>query len=196
MKVKSIAAQILEQEIILNKTICRILGVLFFILGTTFGAYVYIPLPWTPVPITLQTFFVLLSGAVLESRLGLLSQTGYVFLGLLGLPVFAEARSGLLVLSGPTGGYLIGFIFASFLIGKLLEKSMISSSVRIIVSMLLGNVIIYLLGAVGLSIVMGYGVKKTILCGVLPFLPGDVMKLLIASFIYRRIQIRCKTIFG
>lgn len=190
------AAQILDQEIIVNKTLCRILGVLFFIIGTILGAYVYIPLPWTPVPITLQTFFVLSSGAVLGSRLGLLSQTGYVFLGLLGLPVFAEARSGLLVLLGPTGGYLIGFLFASFLIGKLVEKSPISSSARIIVSMILGNVIIYLLGALGLSIVMGYGVKKTILCGILPFLPGDTIKLLIAGFLYNRIQSRCKAIFG
>jgi biotin transport system substrate-specific component len=86
---------LLRKEIILNKTLCRVIGIAVFIILTSLGAFVRIPLPFSPVPLTLQTFFVLLGGALLGSNLGALSQLSYIFLGVLGLPVFSGAGSGL-----------------------------------------------------------------------------------------------------
>ena len=84
---------------------------------TAVGAYIMIPLP--PVPITLQTLFVNLAGALLGGYLGALSQVVYILLGVIGLPVFAGGKAGAGVLLGPTGGYLIGFVVGAFVIGKL-----------------------------------------------------------------------------
>ena len=93
---------VLKKEVILDKTLCRVMGVLTFVILTSLGAFVRIPLPFSPVPITLQTFFVLLSGALLGSNLGTISQLSYLLLGASGLPVFTGAGSGLFYLLGPT----------------------------------------------------------------------------------------------
>jgi biotin transport system substrate-specific component len=87
--------------------------------ATAMGAYIMIPLP--PVPITLQTLFVVLAGALLGGRLGALSQVVYLLLGIIGLPVFHGGKGGLGILLGPTGGYLVGFIAAAYVVGKLIE---------------------------------------------------------------------------
>ena len=110
-----------KRDVILDRRVCAVIGVGGFILSTALGAYARIYLPFTPVPITLQTFFVLLSGAVLGKKLGGISQAGYVILGGIGLPLFA-GMGGIEYLFGPTGGYLIGFIVASWVIGKMLER--------------------------------------------------------------------------
>ena len=86
------------------------------------GAYIKIPIPFSPVPITLQVFFIFLAGAMLGARWGTLSVIVYLLLGIVGLPVFSGGASGLGVLLGPTGGYLIGFVVAAFLVGTLCEK--------------------------------------------------------------------------
>ena len=86
---------LLKREVILNKTLCRVMGVLTFVILTSLGAFVRIPLPFTPVPLTLQTFFILLCGAFLGSKLGVTAQLSYMFLGVLGLPIFTGAGSGL-----------------------------------------------------------------------------------------------------
>ncbi|MCH7819743.1 MAG: biotin transporter BioY, partial [Candidatus Marinimicrobia bacterium] len=83
-----------------------------FALLTALGALIRIPLPFTPIPITLQTFFVLLAGAMLGSKRGTLSQMVYVFAGAAGIPIFAGMSSGLALLAGPTGGFLAGFLLA------------------------------------------------------------------------------------
>ncbi|MCX5726738.1 MAG: biotin transporter BioY, partial [Candidatus Saganbacteria bacterium] len=85
-----------RKEIVVSPVACGVIGVFGFIILTAAGAFVRIPLPFTPVPLTLQTFFVLLAGAVLGRKLGLLSQAGYVILGMLGLPIFAGAAGGAL----------------------------------------------------------------------------------------------------
>ena len=114
---------VLKKEIVLNKTLSRIFCLLMFIILTTLGAFIRIPLPFSPVPITLQTFFVLLSGALLGANLGITAQLSYVCLGLSGLPIFTGTGSGALYLFGPTGGYLAGFVLASFLLGKTIKYS-------------------------------------------------------------------------
>src|SRR3989344_147601 len=93
-------------------------------------AWFKIPLPFTPVPITLQTLVVLLSGAMLGPYYGALSMILYIIVGSLGLPVFAGGSSGIGALLGPTGGYLFSYPFASFVIGKMLEKKNINKFLK------------------------------------------------------------------
>jgi|Deesub1362A_J573_1020465.scaffolds.fasta_scaffold02332_7 biotin transport system substrate-specific component len=143
---------------------------------TAVGAFISIPLG--PVPFTLQVLFVLLSGAILGAFLGALSQVVYLLLGVIGLPVFAGGTSGIGHLFGPTGGYLFGFVFASFLVG-LLSKSE-GFWVKFF-SMLLGILVIHFLGVLQLSFVAGMSFKKALLVGSLPFFPFDTFKAFIAS---------------
>jgi len=97
---------------------------------TAIGARVAIPLPFTPVPVTLQVLFPLLAGLLLGSRRGALSQAEYVAAGLAGLPIFAKGGSGLAYFLGPTGGYLLGFIAAAFVVGELAAMNRRNSAVR------------------------------------------------------------------
>ncbi len=113
---------------------------------TTIGAYISIPLG--PVPFTLQTFFVMLSGMLLGSKKGALSMIVYVSMGLVGMPVFANGMSGLSIIAKPTFGYLLGFIIASYVIGKLAEmtKEKENQKMWFTVIPFVGMFIIYLVG--------------------------------------------------
>src|SRR6056297_3878217 len=112
---------------------------------TSIGAYIYIPLPISPVPITIQNFFVFTAGSVLGKKYGFLSQVIYVLIGTIGLPVFAGGTGGIGILFGPTGGYIFGFLAAGYIAGigkqKFLNKSLY---------MILGLAAIYILGVSGL----------------------------------------------
>ena len=143
-------------------------------------AQVKIPLPLTPVPLTGQTFAVLLVGATLGSKRGVLSMLLYITLGAFGLPVFAGGASGLTYLSGPTLGYLIGFVLAAFVTGLLAERGLERSVRTSLLPFLLGTIIIYICGVAWLSIVLG-SFSKAIMAGLVPFLMGDLLKLLAAS---------------
>lgn len=156
---------------------------------TALGAYIFIPLPFTPVPITLQTLFVYLAGDILGGYLGALSQIVYILLGVLGLPVFARGKGGGDVLIGPTGGYLIGFIVAAFIIGKLVKLKRNPTFVWFIFSNLIGTVVIYCFGIFQLSIWIG-SLKKAIILGIFPFLIGDLIKVWLAAYIATRNQIK------
>ena len=149
---------------------------------TAIGAYIIIPLP--PVPITLQTLFLNLAGALLGGYLGALSQVVYILLGVIGLPVFAGGKAGLGVLIGPTGGYLFGFVAAAFVVGKLIALRKKPGLVWTVVSMVAGMVIIYSLGVFQLTLVAKLSVEKAITVGALPFLPGDAVKIVLAALIY------------
>jgi biotin transport system substrate-specific component len=157
---------------------------------TALGAWVSIPLPITPVPVTLQVFFVLLSGAVLGKRLGSLAQMIYLLLGLIGLPVFAGGESGPGVLVGPTGGYLIGFVAAAYLTGMLAESNRGSNFLRMLVASLCGLIPIYLFGVIGLWVWLRSTLPVLLLVGVIPFLPVDAIKAILAGYIASRRQIR------
>lgn len=167
-----------NREITINKALISVLGVISFVTLTALGAWVRIPLPFTPVPISLQTLFVLLSGAFLVKRLGSISQLIYVGLGAFGVPIFAT-QIGLI---GPTGGYLIGFIIAPFVIGKLLENK--KPFLRILVAMSIGSSIILFLGMVQLSIFLHCELKTAFFMGVFPFIIGDILKTFLATMIY------------
>jgi biotin transport system substrate-specific component len=185
---------LLKKEIILNKATRRLVGIVIFIILTSLAAFVRIPLPFTPVPITLQTFFVLLSGLCLGSRLGFLSQCGYVFLGTAGLSVFTGSGSGLLYLFGPTGGYLVGFTVASFLAGRL-ARSRHNNLPSIFIKLCLADFVLLACGATWLKFLLGCSLAQALLIGFLPFLAGDLFKILIASILYLRLRPRLERIF-
>ncbi len=186
--------ELTRKKLVVSKVGCATIGVVSFILLTTLGAFVKIPLPFSPVPITFQTLFVLLSGAVLGSGLGLLSQVAYLFLGVVGLPIFAGGVFGFARLFGPTGGYIVGFLVCAWLVGNLVHRRQ-KSFVNTLIAMVAGSLVIYFLGALQLAVVTGCGIKKAILMGILPFIPGDSVKVIVAAFIYNRGKKRFDAIF-
>lgn len=184
-----------KKEIVVSPVAHGVIGVFGFILLTAAGAFVRIPLPFTPVPITLQTFFVLLSGAVLGRKLGILSQAGYVTLGMFGLPIFAGAAGGALYILGPTGGYLVGFIVAAYVVGRIIRLKEKASFTWIVLAMLAGSLIIYIFGVTRLAFFLNVGFQKALALGMLPFIPGDIIKLLAAALIYKGIEKRVRAIY-
>lgn len=150
---------------------------------TALLAQISIHLDFTPVPITGQTLGALLAGAALGMRLGALSQLLYVVAGLF-LPVYAgngEFASGWDVLSGATGGYLVGMILAAAVVGKLAERSQDRSFITSIPAMITGSVIVYAVGATYFSIVDNISIQTAIEKGVAPFLIGDALKSVLAG---------------
>jgi biotin transport system substrate-specific component len=142
------------------------------------AAQVAIRLPFSPVPVTGQTLAVLLVGALLGSRRGALSVVAYLLEGLIGLPVFASGAAGLAYALGPTGGYLVGFVVAAYIIGRLAERGWDRHVLSTSVAMFIGNATIYAVGLTWLSIYVG---KQSIFLGLLPFVVGDVVKLVLAA---------------
>ncbi len=142
---------------------------------------VYIVLPNTPVPITGQTFGVLLVGGALGSRRGVSSVGLYVLIGLVGVPFFAEHKGGIEVILGPTGGYIVGFILAGWIVGRLAELGWDRRLVGALGAMAIGNIAIYLVGVPWLMAVTNLSLAQAIQDGVVPFLVGDVIKLLLAG---------------
>ena len=146
-----------------------ILNVALFSALTAIGALISVPLPFSHVPITLQTMFTYMAGALLGSYLGALSQLIYVLMGVMGLPIFAKGSAGISVLLGPTGGYLAGFIPGAFVIGKLAEIKKNPSFRWLLICMTAGTAVIYVLGVLQLMNWVRIGMKEAIVVGVLPF---------------------------
>ena len=140
------------------------------------SAQVAILLPFSPVPVTGQTLAVLLVGALLGSRRGSLAVLTYVVQGLAGLPVFAGGAFGLARLLGPTGGYLVGFVAAAFLVGLLAERGWDRRVSTTAAAMTLGNLVIYATGALWLAAFVG-GLDQALAMGVAPFILGDLLKI-------------------
>jgi biotin transport system substrate-specific component len=151
----------------------RVVGIAAFVVLTAIGAFVRIPLPFTPVPITLQTFFVLASGIYLGGRDAALSQVLYLALGVAGLPVFAGA-SGLAHAMGPTGGFLLAFPIAAWLVGRNVEPG--DRLARAALVLIAADVVIFALGATWFAATLGVGLERALALAVLPFLPGTVFK--------------------
>ena len=148
---------------------------------TAVAARASIPLPFTPVPITLQTLAVLLSGALLGSRAGASAQLAYVAAGAAGLPVGASGNFGMTWVMGPTFGYAIGFVAAAFVTGLMVERGWGKGIWRLAVAMVFGNLVIYVLGVARLGQFLDGGVQAAIVAGVLPFLIGDAIKIAVAA---------------
>jgi biotin transport system substrate-specific component len=158
-----------------------------FALLTALAAQIVIPLGFTPVPLTGQTFAVLLAGGVLGSRRGGLSMLLYVALGAIGLPFYAEGTGGWTAATGATAGYLVGFIVAAIVVGLMAEHGQDRKLSTSIPAFLAGTTIIYTFGAgwlaydLGLPLTAGVGESSAISLGVAPFLVGDVLKALLAG---------------
>lgn len=145
-------------------------------------AQVEIRLPWTPVPVTGQTFAVLLSGAVLGARRAFLAQLLYLAEGAAGMPFFAGGAAGVAKLFGPTGGYLIAFPFAAAATGLLAERAWDRRPLPMFAAMLAGSTIIFALGLAQLS---RFVPREALLgAGLLPFVPGDLLKSAFAAGLF------------
>jgi biotin transport system substrate-specific component len=143
---------------------------------TALAAQWYIYLPFTPVPISGQTFAVLLTGAALGWKLGAAGQIVYIAAGALGAPVFTEGSSGMEVITGATGGYIIGFVFAAGLVGWMAEHRQDRTFATMFTAFVVGSTVIYVFGMAGLMIATGWDLSEAVEKGVVPFLLGDLIK--------------------
>ncbi|MDR2830344.1 MAG: biotin transporter BioY [Methanobrevibacter sp.] len=167
-------------------------GVIVILMACFTGimAQVVIPLYWSPVPITGQTFAVLVSGLILGRKLGPLSQLLYIIIGVLGVPWFADMSSGLNIFLGSTGGYMIGFVFASIFIGYISEKYSKSRNIKkMLIVMLIANYICITLPGLFVLAIWYYltvgnlpDIGTLLIIGFIPFIAGDMVKIIGASF--------------
>ena len=149
---------------------------------TAVGAYMALPIG--PVPVVMQNLFVFLAGLILGGRWGLVSVGIYLLAGALGLPVFAGGSGGIGRFFGPTGGYLVGYLPAVFLIGWIAHKTG-RRPLGDILAMLCGAAVLYACGIAWLKVVTGLPWAKALAAGMLPFLPGDALKIAVAVPIAR-----------
>jgi biotin transport system substrate-specific component len=152
---------------------------------TAAGAYIAIPLG--PVPIVLQNLFIMLAGLLLGGRWGLISVAVYLLAGAVGLPVFAGGTGGVGKFVGPTGGYLLGFGAAAYLIGIISESGRGRVTIDVL-AMVAGTLIIYAFGVSWLKVVTGISFSKALTVGMLPFLIGDALKIAAAIPIARALR--------
>lgn len=167
----------------------RTLAAALFVLLTTAGAYVAVPVPWAPVPMTMQPLFVLLSGLLLGPAGGAASMSAYVLLGAAGLPVFAAIPAGPAALAGPTGGFILAFPLASGLCGWLAGPRD-AHAPRILLALVAGLLVIYVAGAAQLALLTGTAPWTVLRNAVLPFAPGDAIELLVAMALALRLRPR------
>lgn len=162
-----------------NRTQENVLSILLGVVGLSLLAQIAIPLPWTPVPITGQTFGVALTALIWGRKRATATILSYLALGALGLPIFAMGKSGFSV--GPTAGYLVGMVVATYWMGTLSDLGWVKTWGRSYITAFSGSLIIFFCGVVGLSLFVP--TKELWSAGVAPFLPGDFLKTLLASFV-------------
>ncbi|MBU0615170.1 MAG: biotin transporter BioY [Nanoarchaeota archaeon] len=149
------------------------------------GIMANIRVPLWPVPVTLQTFGLLLIAFFFGSKKGVLSVFAYLLAGLFGFGVFTGYKSGMSAFLGPTAGYLVGFIFMVFLVGYLVEKGFATSKRKMLYAMVAGEVALFIFGLTGLSFYLGHpGLLNVLQLGLFPFLIGDALKIAVASTLF------------
>jgi biotin transport system substrate-specific component len=168
-------------ESIDSKLTSAIMACLFAAL-ISIGAYIAIPIPGTPVPIVLQNMFIILAGFILGPWWGLASVIFYLVLGAAGMPVFSGGTGGLVKLAGPTGGYLFGFIPGIVVFGLVSGLGKRTWYFNIVAG-ILGMAIVYVFGVARLKTVLGVDWTKALATGLIPFIPGDIAKIVIASLL-------------
>lgn len=171
-------------ELSSNSVAVRIVAVFCGVIFLSLLAQLSLPLPWTPVPITGQTFGVTVMALLMGRRLGIATMIAYVLLGGLGLPIFAKASSGFLL--GPTFGYLMGMIFSALVIGSLADKGFTRSFKGALLASYAGSVFVFGFGCIGLSFFVPKG--QIFYLGVAPFLLGDFIKNTTASLLAVRLS--------
>lgn len=179
------AKQVATIEVVGNRNVRRAIAVAAFAIATALGAQVFVPLPLTPVPMTLQTLFVVLAGALLGPRLGAASQVAYLGMGIAGLPVFYGGGFGLAHLLGPTGGYLLAFPVTAWVAGVVARPSGrrdLTELGRLFVGLLAASLVILAGGAAWLAVLSG-DASGALTLGLVPFLLGDLVKVGLAALI-------------
>ncbi|HET9948128.1 MAG TPA: biotin transporter BioY [Longimicrobiales bacterium] len=167
-----------SHAVVVDRRARAAVAVAAFALATALGAQVAVDLPFTPVPVTLQTFFVILAGVVLGPRLGAVSIAAYVLAGAAGLPVFANGAGGLPALLGPTGGYLLAAPAAAAVAGATAGRE--RTLLRTLLGLTLGTATMYVGGVLQLAAVLGVPLPAAAALGATPFLAGDAAKVVAA----------------
>ncbi len=165
------------------------IGVAATVACLAIAAEVKVYVPFTPVPYTLQTFFVLLAGAALGPRLGAIALSSYLALGAVGVPIFTGQWLG------PTTGYLVGFVAAGWLIGTMTRRVERPTKLRLALAMALGDLLLLALGAAWLAFGSGRGVVPALRLGVLCFLPAEAVKIAAAADICHWLGARSRALF-
>jgi biotin transport system substrate-specific component len=180
-------------ELLSSRNALRLAAMVLFAALTAVGGAIEIPLPGTPVPVTLQTLFVSLSGALLGPWLGAGAQALYVAAGAMGAPVFAGGGAGVAHLMGPTGGYLLAFPLAAavtgVLCGRVRQDRTFASALALGLAIFLGTAVIFVGGAAQLALLTG-DTQRAIELGVLPFVIGDLLKVVAALLVSLRLRAR------
>ena len=183
MKQNTLISNIVNFETKEKETLKNILLVLGGVAFLSLMSQVIIPLPFTPVPISLGTFGVTLMALLYGRKLGTATILSYVAAGSLGAPIFAGFKSGSLF--SPTGGYILGYIAAALILGFLSDKGIAKSYVKTFLSLLLASAVILVLGA--LVLILFVPSKNVFMIGVLPFIPGDMLKVVAATLLFPRL---------
>lgn len=148
---------------------------------------IIIPLPFTPAPINLATLSVFLAGGLLGAKRGCASQMIYVLLGIVGMPVFTNFRAGFNVITGPTGGYIAGYVLSAFVIG-LLKNKLPQKTVWYALNMAVGAVCYFTLGTIWFMFLTKSTLTVSLTMCVIPFIPGDILKIILSAFLVKRID--------
>lgn len=173
------------------KTKMLILSALFAAVTAVFSQ---ILIPIGPVPINLGTLAVFLAGGFLGHKYGTLSIGVYILLGVVGVPVFAGFKGGAAAITGPTGGYIIGYLFIAFIVGLAVSKSEKVSLIILISAMIIGLAICYILGTTWFIHLTGWTLKKALMTCVVVFLPGDALKIFLATVMVKKLKPRLEKI--
>jgi len=147
-------------------------------------------LPVSPAPISLGTFGVYLAGVILGTKMGVTSVTVYLILGAIGLPIFAGFMGGISRFFAPSGGYLISYILIALLTGYFSDKFYGKKNILIIVGMIIGTLMCYFVGSAYMSYKMGFDISTAFIKGVIPYIIGDTIKMIVAYFISIEIRKR------
>lgn len=166
----------------MNSTLRKMVYASLFAALIIVGGYLSLPVPMSPVPLVLSDLFIILAGLALGSSWGAVSIGMFLLLGLAGLPVFAGGKAGLAVLAGPTGGYLIGYLTGGALAGWVSGQGK-PSVARDSVGIVLGYLMIFSCGVAWLVLGQNLDLKKALVGGLVPFLPGSGIKAVVAAFL-------------
>ncbi len=180
---------ILKMDLTADRTVSKCLAVVFFTFVIALSGFIRVPVPMSPVPVTLQTFFVLLAGASLGGVWAGAPVLGYILLGAANLPVFSAAGSGLWYLTGPTGGYIAGFFLAAVFLG-FSRRHVSGSYISLLILFAAADSIILWSGIIWLRVLTGYDTAKLFSIGILPFIAGDLLKVAAAAGIYKILRPR------